>query len=373
MQEVSETETDQFSSHQILQIVRIQHDPEPARFGIPRLDEIVNSALAARRTSTSNIPPSNPPPILELISQAPGSGVLHFLYLLTATAILPASSGGKDACVAIIDTDNTFSVSHLAQQLRVAIKNPQNQHEEDQHPTANANAGTEAGAGAGATEAEISTLLALSLRHVHIFRPQSQTSLLATLDSLPTYFLPTNNPNHHTTNPSTHRPLAFIALNSLPAFHWQQRAESETRAFEEETNQQQNQQLPANQTEAPAAPPPTTPSPLHPTLRTLTHTFPSTPHLHLNPSHFPRLSSLEGPLKPIPLTFSRVQTRPFLPMISVEEALREKGQRESAVRGAGWRVGSNVYVDGRAGGGMGRGMPLEFGIGSSDERGLWVG
>lgn len=339
---------------QILQTVRLQHDPEPAFFGIPPLDEIVNSALAAKRTT--NIRPSNPP-ILELIPQAPGSGTTHLLYLLTATAILPSSLGGKDSCVAIIDTGNTFSVSRLVQQLRVAIRSHnQKQHEPHQdRPSAD----TEATASAAASET--STLTSL-LRHVHIFRPQSHPSLLATLDSLPTYFLQPSN-----ANPSNHRPLAFIALDSLPAFHWQTLAEREAKAFEEEETQpDQNQhENPSNSTSPPRT--------LTQSLHLLSQTFPTTPLLITNPSHFPRLSTFlqqashhHPPLRTIPLTLSRQTTRPFPPMISLSEALREKGQREIATRKAGWRVGSSIPVGGREGGMMG------FEIGISGERGIWV-
>ena len=349
---------------QILQTVRLQHDPEPARFGILPLDEIINSALAAKRTTNVR---SSKPPILELIPQAPRSGTTHLLYLLTATAILPLSLGGKDSCVAIIDTDNTFSVSRLVQQLRVAIasRKQQQQHGEANHPATGTTPGVD-------TTSETSTLTAL-LRHVHIFRPQSHPSLLATLDSLPTYFLPQTGENNNSTNPSLHRPLAFIALDSLPAFHWQTLAEREAKAFEEEETQpDQNQHenpsdlpSPSNSTSPPRT--------LTQSLHLLSQTFPTTPLLITNPSHFPRLSTFlqqashhHPPLRTIPLTLSRQTTRPFPPMISLSEALREKGQREIATRKAGWRVGSSIPVGGREGGMMG------FEIGISGERGIWV-
>jgi hypothetical protein len=259
--------------------------------------------------------------------------------------------GGRDSCVAIIDTDNTFCVSRLVQQLRVAIRLHNQNHpgsEKDQQPSK----GTTSEAEADALEEKT---VDSALRHVHLFRPQSHSSLLATLDSLPAYFLQNNS------NPSLHRPLAFIALASLPAFHWQQRAESETKAFEEET-QQQNQQ-PSDLSTTP--PPP--PKPLPQLLQLLSQTFPSTPLLITNPSHYPRLSSLSShhvPLRIISLTLSRAQTRPFPPMISLTEALREKEQREIAVGKAGWWVGSSMPASG--------GGTIGFEIRSTSERGVWV-
>jgi hypothetical protein len=236
------------------------------------------------------------------------------------------------------------------QQLRIATRSRnQDQHgTNEQHPATNPNSET------GIDASEKSTINS-ALRHVHIFRPQSQTSLLATLDSLPSYFL------QNKSNPSLHRPLAFIALDSLPAFHWQQRAEIETKQFEEES--QPDHPQPPNPTSA--IPTKTLPY----LLRSLAQSFPTTPQIYTNPSHYPRLSSLlqashRIPLRTIPLTFARKSTRPFPEMISLTEALREKGQREIAVQKAGWWVGSSITASG--------GGPIGFEFGIDNERGILV-
>lgn len=61
-----------------------------------------------------------------------------------------------------------------------------------------------------------------SLTHLHIFHPQSSSSLLATLASLSNYLL---------SLPSTHfsanRPLGLLTINELSAFLWQDRLDAD--------------------------------------------------------------------------------------------------------------------------------------------------
>ena len=71
-------------------------------------------------------------------------------------------------------------------------------------------------------EQEISSLVSDSFTHLHIFHPQSSSSLLATLASLPSFLL---------SSPSTHfsanRPLGLLAINELSAFLWQDRLDAD--------------------------------------------------------------------------------------------------------------------------------------------------
>ena len=59
------------------------------------------------------------------------------------------------------------------------------------------------------------------LKHVHIFRPQSLASAVATLQYLPTYLF--DKGRHY----SMDRPVAFVALDSMTAFYWQQKADDD--------------------------------------------------------------------------------------------------------------------------------------------------
>ncbi|GAB7328279.1 hypothetical protein MBLNU13_g00285t1 [Cladosporium sp. NU13] len=273
---------------QILQTIRFRHDPEPTRFGFPALDKIINAAILDK----SN--PPTVPPIIEIASPAPGSGTTHIIYLLTATAILPTSLGGKDSCVTILDTDNTFSVPRLVQQLRLALP----------------------------PDSPRSTI-ATALSNVHIFRPQSLASLHATLQSLPEYFLKGS-------HPSTHRPLSFLALDSLTAFHWQTKAAEEDRAFV-------NQHPPGSESPVSAeATTATTPQPDLPTLLKSTATALATPLILT--THSVAINTPHSALPTLRLTASRRAVRNFPPTISVAEALREAGNRQRAVEASRWEV-----------------------------------
>lgn len=60
------------------------------------------------------------------------------------------------------------------------------------------------------------------LQHLHVFRPQTHQSLVATIDNLQQYFL-SNTTSHYSAN----RPLGAIFINDLSAFFWQIRQEAE--------------------------------------------------------------------------------------------------------------------------------------------------
>lgn len=281
---------------QILQTVRLRHDPEPLHFGIPNVDKIVNTAISVKAN-----PPSTPP-ILELLSQAPGSGTTHFLYLLIATAILPSSYGGQNSCVAVLDTDNTFSVSRLVTQLRLSLP-------PDSAPSS----------------------ITTALSHLHIFRPQSLPTLIATLENLPTYFL-------STPHPSLHRPLAFIALDSLTAFHWQSKAADEDRAF---ANQHPSSSPTPGSPGLPSAKPAKDlPTLLKNTAASLSASVVFTSHFltTYNQSHN-NTNTPRSPLTPtVRFSLHRRPVRSFPPTISISEARREAGDRQRAVDAAGWEV-----------------------------------
>lgn len=215
------------------------------------------------------------------------------IYLLTATAILPASLGGKESCVAILDTDITFSVPRLVQQLRIALP-------PDSPPST----------------------IATALSHVHIFRPQSLASLHATLQSLPEYFF-------RGSHPSTDRPLSFIALDSPTAFHWQTKAAEEDRVFA-------NQHPPEVEHIEPASPTINTTQPDLPTL--LKSTATTLAALLLLTTHSVAINTPRSALPTIHLTASRRAVRNFPPTISVVEALREAGDRQRAVEASSWEV-----------------------------------
>nr|POE56253.1 hypothetical protein CFP56_50797 [Quercus suber] len=157
-------------------------------FGLPALDRILH---AVQPPSTATSRPS--PPVIELTSLTHGGGSTHLLYHLCATAALPHTSGGKHASAVVVDTDNTFSIPRLAQQLRTQIE-------------------TQSRRAAVGVGVDVERTLLDSLRHIHVLRPQSATATVAALRALPAYLFDAR--KHH----SIDRALAFVALDSATAF-----------------------------------------------------------------------------------------------------------------------------------------------------------
>ncbi|KAJ5749359.1 uncharacterized protein N7511_011055 [Penicillium nucicola] len=161
-------------------------------------------------------------PVVEISSSLSASGKSQLLYYMTALAILPRNHGdlllgGWESAVIFIDNDNRFDAERLRIVARGIILQQQLRSDPDakDQPT-------------GATLGhELESLLVSSLRHVHVFRPQSSSALLATLQSLETYLFDLS--NHR----SASRPLKMIAVDSATAFIWQDRLRDEVARIEE--------------------------------------------------------------------------------------------------------------------------------------------
>lgn len=191
-------EVEEVGLDEILNSLQVGGSTNGSRFDLPALDGLLQAITQARA-----LPAKTPAtaPIIELMSLLPGDGKTHLIYHLTAVAVLPKNLGGQQAAVIILDTDNRFSVQRLAHQIKRLAASKQ------------------------AAEEGLPDLITQSLRHVHIFRPQSLSSTIATINSLQTYLF----------NPallhSFDRTIAFIALDSASAYYWQNRTETEDAAL----------------------------------------------------------------------------------------------------------------------------------------------
>ncbi|KAJ5293600.1 hypothetical protein PENANT_c002G06357 [Penicillium antarcticum] len=163
-----------------------------------------------------------PLPVVEVSSSLSASGKSQLLYYVTALAILPRNYGdlplgGRESAVVFIDNDNRFDAERLRVVARGIIMQQQLKSDpdaRDQPP--------------GATLGhELESLLVSSLQHVHVFRPQSSSALLATLHSLETYLFDLS--RHR----SASRPLQMITIDSATAFIWQDRLRDEIARIEE--------------------------------------------------------------------------------------------------------------------------------------------
>jgi Rad51 len=149
--------------------------------------------------------------VLEL-SGSTCSGKTQLLYLITVLSTLPKvingqEFGGKAASVVILDTDGRYDVRRLTAVMNFHIRTILTK----QSPEAEE-----------MTDDDISLLIFSSLAHVHIFRPQSTSSLLSTIDSLPGYLL------SRSAHMSANRVLSTIILDGASTFYYTDKMEDET-------------------------------------------------------------------------------------------------------------------------------------------------
>lgn len=156
------------------------------------------------RTSTSTS--RHDPPVIELTSTEPGAGKTHLIYLLTALACLPRRYGGRNACVAIIDTEGSFDVNRLAQHVRHRLQTWTS----------------------GLNKAKTREVIESALYHVYIYRPESMAELVEVVGGLPTYFFHGDSRHY-----SMSRRLGLIAIDTASDFYWETRFEEENAHFTE--------------------------------------------------------------------------------------------------------------------------------------------
>jgi hypothetical protein len=155
-------------------------------------------------------------PVIEISSVSSAAGKTHLLYYLTAIAVLPSTINGMlvdglASAVVFIDADGRFDAERLRTVARGLIDRKLKAHPDTR--TGESAEGQTAPLPPATVELE--SIIASSLQHVHVFRPQSSASLLATLKSLQTYLLDIS--RHY----SSHRPLHAIFIDSATAFFWQ--------------------------------------------------------------------------------------------------------------------------------------------------------
>ncbi|KAF2275108.1 uncharacterized protein EI97DRAFT_357581, partial [Westerdykella ornata] len=162
-------------------------------------------------------------PILELISppsshHLPGAGKTSLIYLITALAVLPSSLcsipiGGHNAAVIILDPLSHFSIARLVHTMAVLLKQRLSSSPSPSSPSPEAPTDTHHNPpGPSEIHRIIKTSIHTALPHIHIFRPQSWPSLLATLDSLPAYLFDSR--RHR----STDRRIHALIIEDVDAF-----------------------------------------------------------------------------------------------------------------------------------------------------------
>ncbi|KAJ9654810.1 hypothetical protein H2201_008935 [Coniosporium apollinis] len=341
------------SLDELLHSLRAFHNADTQlQIGIPPLDRLLHAFqhptitaqhqhVSDRSSSPSHHSPAqlrarkheSKPPIVELTSTTPGSGKTHLLYLTTIHAILPVTHAsimlhGFSSAVIILDTDNRFNIPRLADILKAHVVACQ---QAQQKPALE--------------DQDLENLIQGCLKHVHVYRPQSTGSLLATLNAIPTYLF--NAGAHH----SSHRRLHSIILDSASAFYWPMRAEEELAKLGRQLHE-------PSDVDAPNAVLSTMTTPwtqLSRHLRRLQQMFDCAilfATVSLSPSPAPSLTpssrrdipslrpALPGPmahLATLRLVLARAAVPPFAPGMAVQDALGERGKRQEVVqRGRFW-------------------------------------
>ncbi|KAK7522006.1 hypothetical protein IWZ03DRAFT_107448 [Phyllosticta citriasiana] len=352
-------------------------------FGIPPLDHLLGvferhgASLAVQRRAPGS--PSRDqslrssqqkPPAIELTSLGPGAGKTHLLYLITALAILPESHSGiylrgRNGTVVFIDTDGRFSVERFVQVMRCHIEHRIKQHN---HAKSSDEAGRERQE-ATMSEAEEAAIISHALDHVHILQPQSHAAVLSTLIQLPAYLF------DGAAHKSLHRPLQCIILDSASAFfHPLKAAEEQARLLQTHNNAAATQTTTASAittSEAYAS--------IVRELRSLQHRFQcaiiattaslSVSKLDAGNAPLPTLRPLLPPaftsFATLRLAVSREIVPAFPPTMSVQEARRERAQRQGVVEQGRVRMS----VDGWGADAWAR--ELREGVLGLKERGAW--
>lgn len=334
-----------------MRVPSTQHLPRPqspARGGQTLLSDDEDTADTGDLSSLVRVARADP--VVEISSSSSAAGKSQLLYYLTAVAVLPSAHegvdlGGRDSAVVFIDADARFDADRLQMVAR---------------GIAQQKLGGQAG-----PALDLDPILAACLRHVHVFRPQSSSSLLATLQDLDTYLLDVSR------HVSSERPLHAILIDSASAFFWQDKLRDEVSRVEDigrplaelERDRQQKQSFHLSDLYAELAkelkrlqrrfscaviyttiswsgkPIAAQHDPPHPPSGPFDLYSPPTPSAPKTPSLRPSLPSPWGTFPTLRLVVQRDAVRPFPPGMTVSDAERDAPMRHEVVmqgKFSGW-------------------------------------
>ncbi|OAX85133.1 hypothetical protein ACJ72_00505 [Emergomyces africanus] len=382
---------------ELLHTLHHLHVPPPASpkyepLGIKPLDDILR--VFQQRSHTSTYAPSAEGaatftprlPVLEITSFSSADGKTHLLYYITALAILPGTYHGialpgRNGAIVFLDTDCRFDAVRLREVARGIVL------ERAAEQGILLLSGNGRGSGGRDEDEELNKMLHTALSHVHVFRPQSSGSLLATIRSVESYLL-NDTVGGEYKHASHSRPLHAILLDSASAFYWQDRRELEilnipgvreerARARKDNEDGNDNDNNSNNNNKNNNTPPSQLPHQIIHALRELQHTFscplvfttwgllPVTPRISSASrpdtlSHVPTITPLYRahrmsfrPHLPRPwpsfptcrVIVQRDVVRPFAPFLTMEEVRGEAEERQEVVRRGrvvGWVDGNGL-------------------------------
>ena len=215
----------------------------------------------------------------------------------------------------VLDLDNKFSVFRLEQVLSLHLSSLRIPFQ----------------------EGDISSLVEASLQHLHIFRPQSMRSLIATVNSLFSYF---NNTRSHC---SANRAVGLLVLNGLSAFLLQDRLDAGEVGLVGVTNSRENDEVLIRKYRD-----------LVNAVRRVQQTFECTTigtnwglapvqHSAGHPALRPHLPAIWTNFCTLRVVLERNTVSKFGPGMSAEEAMKEQLQRQEAVDESGFSCWVNWW------------------------------
>ncbi|KAL8987272.1 MAG: hypothetical protein Q9177_003499 [Variospora cf. flavescens] len=191
-----------------------ENQARQAHTGQANVDELLNAFASSNRyhighdfaSASHNAIRRHPRPVLELIGATPCSGKTQLLYHLIGLSLLPSryedvSLGGNGTVVILLDLEIRFSLLRLEKVMVTHVQSQLDKRSET------------------ASRSSVESMVRTSLKHLHVFRPQTSLSLLATLSNLQNYLFNT------VCHVSANRSVGSIILHNVDAFLWQDRLE----------------------------------------------------------------------------------------------------------------------------------------------------
>ena len=221
---------------------------------------------------------------------------------------------GKGSAVLLLDLDSRFSVLRLRDIMQGHVRSCFNHCE--------------------SLNLDIRSLVYDSFQHLHIFRPQSSASLLATLASLEGYLFSI------TSHFSANRPVGAIVLYNLNAFLWQDRLDEAEDPARDPSSPHQGSGVLSQRWKHIVASlrglQCTFSCPIMTTSSALSSLVPTSSTGYPSPSLRPHLPGVWRSFVSTKLIVKRDSVRKFALGVSVEEAARKAEQRREAVEKSGF-------------------------------------
>ena len=219
-------------------LYRLQRPQRCSRMRIQCLDDVLdalqygssrNETLGLPQ-STSHASPAGCGTVIEVTGSS-CSGKTHLLYMVTARGVLPRQLGYREGTVIVLDTDCRFDVARLYQVMIHQVEEARRRRRASATLAAD-----------DQDSEDVKSTVNEALHHVHVFRPQSLASLIATVHSLPHYLLrvdasePVSEDKSEEADDagyakspqlSSSRTLHAVLFDGASAFYWEDRLEQD--------------------------------------------------------------------------------------------------------------------------------------------------